>query len=248
MAAQRHLKNAPIREALIDIQFEPHVSSETLRLFSKAVMPKFDRQSNIWQQTLGFEFTEDNQSKTSTAREALGTRLDSDAVGHVVQARINGFTFSKLAPYKDWEEIRDSAKEIWYEFLKFAKPVVVTRVSVRYINALDIPLPIHDFADYFTALPQIPPTLPQGIGAFLQRVILIEPRTGSVAAITQALEESQPGTQANKVTIFLDIDCFNEKQLTPDSDELWVSLDGLRDFKNAIFFEHITEKTAELFE
>ena len=248
MATRRHLKSAPISEALIDIQFEPHVSLDILNLFAEAVKSKFDRQTNIWQQSFGVEFVQEGDSKTSSEQAVIGARFDSDERKHVVQAKVNGFTFSKLAPYANWEEINSAAKEVWDEFLQIAKPVNVTRVAVRYINALSIPLPIGDFSEYFTASPQVPAALPQGISAFLQRVVMIDPKTKSVAAVTQALEEPQAGTISSAVTIFLDIDCFQTRQIAPNDDELWAALGVLRDFKNAIFFEHITEKTAELFE
>ena len=248
MAIHRHLNKAPISEALIDIQFEPHVSLDTLNLFAEVVKSKFDRQTKIWQQSFGVEFVQVRDSKTSSEQVIIGTRFDSESLKHVVQARVNGLTFSKLAPYKDWDEIKNAAKEVWQEFLQITKPVVVTRVAVRYINALNIPLPIGDFSEYFTASPQVPALLPQGISAFLQRVVMVDPKTGSVAVVTQALEDPQAGTTLSAVNIFLDIECFQAKQIAPDDNELWATLDVLRDFKNAIFFEHITEKTAGLFE
>ncbi len=247
MATPRHLNKAPIREALIDIQFEPQISLATLREFVDAVNQKFDRQANIWQQSFGIEFAKEGDSKSSSEQSVLGWRLDSDERGLVVQARINGFSISKLAPYKDWKEIKAAAKEIWEQFVRITKPTTVSRVAVRYINALEIPLPIADFSDYLTASPQVPTALPQALTAFLQRVIMVDPKTRCVAAVTQALEEPQAGTQLGAITIFLDIDCFTVKVIAPDTEELWETLDDLRDYKNTIFFEHITERTAELY-
>ena len=66
MATSRHLKNAPISEALIDIQFEPHVSLDTLNVFAEVVKSKFDRQTKIWQQSFGVEFVQEGDSRTSS--------------------------------------------------------------------------------------------------------------------------------------------------------------------------------------
>ncbi len=248
MADRRHLKNAPIREALIDIQFEPQLTIDALNFFAEAVKSKFDKQAKIWQQPFGSEIVPDGDSKTSSEQAVIGIRFDSEELGHVVQVRVNGFTFSKLAPYKDWEEVKLAAQEAWRDFVKFSRPATINRVAVRYINALEIPLPLTDFSEYFTASPQVPKELPQGLTAFLQRVVMVDPKTESVAVVTQALEESQSATQSNAITIFLDINSFQVKQIDPSSDELWATFDVLRDFKNAIFFEHITERAAELFE
>ena len=248
MAVRRHLKNAPIREALIDIQFEPQLSIDALNYFAEAVSSKYDKQTKIWQQSFGLEIVPEGDSKTISEQAIIGIRFDSEKLGHIVQVRVNGFTFSKLAPYKDWEEVKVAAQEAWRDFVKFSKPATVNRVAVRYINALEIPLPINDFSEYLTSSPQVPKELPQGLSAFLQRVVMVEPKTQYAAVVTQALEEPKSATQSNTITIFMDIDCFQVKQFETCNDDLWTTFDGLRDFKNAIFFEYITERTAELFE
>lgn len=248
MAIRRQLKNAPIREALIDIQFEPQLTIDALNSFAEAVKSKFDKQTNIWQQSFGLEIVPEGNSKTSSEQAVIGIRFDSEKLGHVVQARVNGFTFSKLAPYTDWSEVKNAAQSAWQDFVKFSKPETVNRLAVRYINALELPLPINDFSEYLTASPQVPKSLPQGLTAFLQRVVMVDPKSESMAVVTQALEESQPVAQSNKITIFLDIDSFQVKQFSVSDSELWTSFDVLRDFKNDIFFEHITERAAELFE
>jgi uncharacterized protein (TIGR04255 family) len=243
MAINRHLKNAPIREALIDIQFEPHVSLEDIGKFSEALKHRFSHPTKIWQQSFGVEFSPVGDSRTSTEQATIGLRLESLDHGHVVQGRINGFTFSKLPPYNDWPDLRESAAEIWRIFVEVTRPMTVNRVAVRYINACPLPRTLADLSDYFTAAPQIPTELPQTLTAFLQRVVIVDHETGRTAAVTQALEEPQ-----GKVTVFLDIDCFYAIKVTPNDTELWSTLDSLREFKNNIFFSHITEQTVKLFE
>ena len=52
----------------------------------------------------------------------------------VVQARLDGFTFSRLKPYDKWESLRDEARELWQHYVQIASPETVTRVALRYIN------------------------------------------------------------------------------------------------------------------
>jgi uncharacterized protein (TIGR04255 family) len=47
--------------------------------------------------------------------------------------------------------------------------------------------------------------------------------------------------------VFLDIDTFTVSRLDPNSDQIWQVLDQLRDLKNQVFFNAITEKTKEAF-
>jgi len=45
----------------------------------------------------------------------------------------------------------------------------------------------------------------------------------------------------------LTLTAFKARQLDAADPEIWNILDGLRNYKNKIFFEHITEKTVEMF-
>ena len=248
MANKRHLDNAPIKEALIDIQFEPAASLEQLQLFASQVKELFDQKVDLWQQTFGFELSTEAKGSSHVQGSVMGVRLDSAERHHVIQAKLNGFTFSKLAPYTEWAELRSTSRKMWDQFAEIVKPKVVKRIAVRYINEIALPLPINDFAEYLTASPQVPAALPQGVTAFLQRLIITDSASSSVATVTQALEESQASIASNKIIVFLDIDTFMVTERPPNADELWAELDILRNFKNEIFFEHITEKTAELFQ
>jgi uncharacterized protein (TIGR04255 family) len=62
--------------------------------------------------------------------------------------------------------------------------------------------------------------------------------------LTQALE----GVHNGYAPIVLDIDVFMARQFDAHEEEFWRCLDQLRDFKNTVFFESITEKAMELFQ
>lgn len=244
MARKRHLNNAPIREGLVDIQFEPTVSMETLQVFASAVKAEFAEQTTVWQQAFGFQVGPDGTAAGQQERSSVGLRLADKE--RVLIVRTNGFTYSRLPPYQDWHELRASAKLLWDTFLEIVRPETVTRTAVRYINVLPLPMGTEDFSVFLNASPVVPDALPQGLASFLQRVIMVDPEGNRQAIVTQALEDSQP--TEGRVNVILDIDAIRPKRLASISEEVWSGLDTLRDFKNDIFFEHITERTAELFE
>lgn len=248
MAVQRHLSRAPAREALIDIQFEPGVSMEAIERFVAIAEPKFDRKLDLWEAFVGFK-PGGNQPETNTSHAVIGKRFDSDLPPHVLQCRTGGFTFSRLSPYGEWKDLRDEAHRWWKAFYAEVQPHTVTRIAVRYINEIKIPLPMRDFSEYFTCPPRVPEALPQGISGFLHRVIVPDESNNCVSIVTQALEgpPSITGGSAS-VTILLDIDVFRMVNLQGDRfEEIWAGLDILREQKNRMFFEHLTEKTVEMF-
>lgn len=247
MARQRHLSRAPAREALIDIQFEPRVSLEAIERFITIAEPEFQRKTDLWEAVIGLTPGED-QPQTNTRHAIIGKRLDSDQRSYVLQCRASGFTLSRLSPYGEWKDLRSEALRWWEIFRSTVQQQVVTRIAVRYINEIKLPLPMKDFEEYLTCPPRVPDSLPQGISGFLHRVIIPDESNNCVSIVTQAMEGQAPVNNSS-ITVLLDIDVFRIHRFQgKEVDEIWAALDVLRDKKNLLFFEHLTEKTVEMFE
>ena len=180
---------------------------------------------------------------SDTTYSELGIVLKSEDGTSLAQFRTDGFTFNKLAPYTRWEEVLPETLNLWAIYLELAKPEQVTRLATRYINRLKLPLPIVDLSIYLTSPPSIPQGLPQQLHGFLTRLDIIESNLS--ARLIQALERSP---DPNYLVVLLDIDAYQEAELDPQSERIPKVLGLLRDFKNRIFFESITEETARLFE
>jgi uncharacterized protein (TIGR04255 family) len=162
-----------------------------------------------------------------------------------VQFRLNGFTYNWLRPYGTWKDLRSAAQQYWHLYSESVRPVSVTRLALRYINNLVFPSPFLDFGEYLVAQPNIPPALPQKLAQFLTRITLFEDQTSFNATVTEAFEGV---INPNELTIILDIDAFSHRSFQPSEYEIWRTLDGLREFKNRIFFESLTEHAVRLFE
>ena len=155
-----------------------------------------------------------------------------------------GTRFSRLEPYETWEKMKENASRLWNEYRGIARPKALTRIATRFINVLRLPNPIYDFGDYLRAPPQVPEKLPHGISSFLTRVVMHETTIEAVGILSQALENIE---NPETMPIVLDIDVFIERNFAADTLDFWNALEQLRKFKNEIFFESITERTAELF-
>lgn len=249
MAKVRHLRNAPVREALIDIQFEPRVEVEAINRFAEGLISEFPGQHDMWEALVGFN-VEGAQASANTSHAVIGKRMDTKVDPHILQCRTSGFTFSRLAPYIEWECLRDDAKRLWGAFASEVGPQTVKRVAVRYINEIKIPLPIKDFGDYLVCPPKVPEPLPQGISGFLQRVVIPDEESRCISVVNQLFEGPSllsNGQQA--ISVVLDIDVFRQTDIESlKVDEIFVMLDALREQKNRMFFEHLTEAAVEMFE
>jgi uncharacterized protein (TIGR04255 family) len=248
MALHRHLTRAPLREALVDIQFEPRVSLEDIDRFVSSISGEFPRKTDIWEAFFGLNLA-DAPGETQSRHQAIGRRLESTDEPFVLQCRVSGFTLSRLSPYGEWSDLRAVAHRLWGEFLKHVGMVHISRIAVRYINEIRIPLPIRDFADYLTCPPTVPDALPQALTGFLSKVIIPDESMDCVSVVTQAFEgPPSEGPTGAAITVILDIDVFRTISLdNTQSEKLWEALDTLRDQKNRMFFEHLQEKTVEMY-
>jgi uncharacterized protein (TIGR04255 family) len=242
MAKLQHLARAPISEALIDIRVTLPKRTrqiEYLAGLDEQFRRQYPEKKTIHELQYKVELgSPETEEKTSTQ---LGFRYTNSDNTQVIQATLNGFTFSRLPPYQDWPKLREGAMRTWDIYSGHVQPESITRVAARYINKLTFPGPLIDFDHYLRYCPVVPKALPQILGAFFTRIVVPDQKHESTAIITQMFQPSP-----TEITVVLDIDVFREKVFT-DAQEAWSVLDRLRDFKNLIFFDSITEKAAKLY-
>jgi uncharacterized protein (TIGR04255 family) len=239
-------RSAPITEALLDIRVRNREGLEFDRL-----APLHDEIKDAYPQKReryrfqGEVRIEKGQPPTmSEARSGpdgfLFTSLDGR---RIVQARVDGFTFNWLKPYDRWDTFRDEARMNWERYRKLACPESVTRVALRYINRIPLPLPLRDFKDYVLTVPEVASDLPQGLVGFLMRLVLPFPQHECLVIVTETIEEAV----GERLPWILDIDAYVERGWSPENPEIWDVFERLRDVKNEVFFKSLTERTKELF-
>lgn len=238
------LSRPPLREALVDIRLSeslPLSFVDTLRAQSPT---GFVRVGDLKFGGFKLEVQSDRPPLlTSTPEEILGVRFDNADKSQALLLRRDGMTLSVLKNYESWQLLRDRAREFWRVFRDLSGPVVIGRLAVRYINVIDVPLG-RDFDDYLTAVPRIPPKLPQLLTGFLQRVVVPFKDDAASAIITQALE---PAVETTVPTV-LDIDVSSMGSMDGASAEIWDKLERLRLIKNRIFFASLTRVGLELYQ
>jgi len=245
MAQEEWLKNAPITEALLDIRVKPspHIDLSRLASFQDAIKDQYPSKQQRIEWHGSVQIKPGTSPKIETAESPQGYIFFSNDRTQAVQARLDGFAFSRLKPYKTWDALRDEAKELWRQYVQIVAPEAITRVALRYINRLEIPLPIRNFNEYILTVPEIAPALPQALSNFFMRLVLPEPSLKATAIITETME--QPPIAGEILPLIIDIDAFSDASYEVNADEVWIAFEELRKFKNKIFFGSITEKMKE---
>jgi len=246
MANQRHLGNAPIIEAIIDfrVKLPPEFNPGGFSTLSKTISSRYPKSEPRKLITGTFGMKENKPFINLPEMKGIqGYIYKTEDEKNVAQFRIDGFTFSRLKPYTEWENIISEARSLWGKYYDQSSPELISRIAVRYINKLDLPIAMKKFEEYLTAPPQIPESLPQEVSQFLTRVVIH--KADITANIIQTLDRSQ---KPKHLGVILDIDVYKTSQKGIDESSLWTEFERLRNMKNLVFFESITEKTARLYE
>jgi uncharacterized protein (TIGR04255 family) len=240
-----HLTKAPIVEAVIEFQVDlPTMSSvasarEAHGLFREAYPEAMELMSG----SVEFQFGPAEKAKAPTSTsEHMGMRFVSRDGRKIVDFGLKAFAFHWLAPYSEWSEFRTESKRLWEIYVPKMKPKAITRLGVRFINNLAIPQSARDLCDYLVPGPIIPPGLPQSVQSFLSRVEIVDEANKRLGIVTQTL---QGLSGDGNLSVLLDVDAVRTGSFAPDDPTTWEIADKLRDFKNQIFFNSVTDKLLE---
>lgn len=238
-----HYSKAPIIEAVIDFQVKlpAGVTLPDLKKIYKLLKPIYPtkKDSVVFQSSVSMGA----KVAASASQSQIGFALTSSDERQILQTRLNGFTFSRLPQYDKWESFRSDALSAWTVYCKFARPLEINRIATRYINRIDIPLPIGDFKDYLRTGPEISPDLSQALNGFYFEVHIPQDDIKSNLVIREAII---PSSKEDVVSVMLDIDVFSSVHIVDDMSSAWKMLDILRDRKNIAFEACITDKVREL--
>ena len=247
MAQPRSLARPPIVEALVDLQ---------------TTIPSDQAVFNALAEELKHEFPTREERRNFEARievrdgKVVSPRVDASAFGGVriatadrsvyVQFRPDGFTLNNLTAYLGGDQLIAKTLTLWEMLVERTAPEVVSRVALRYINRLGLPLKSGDtFARYLTSPPSLPKGAPSEVSQFLSRIVAHDDKRQATAVVVQQLKLPEAG---QPVAITVDIDVFRAGDFPTDSSSLRGILDSLRMLKNETFFSLLTEETVSFYE
>lgn len=249
MPSPRHLRNAPITEAVFDfrVKARAELRAEEFATLQSQLADRFP----TMQPRRGFQATfgiVEAKARPPVVRELglQGYFFKTADEKTVAQFRVDGFTFNRLHPYTKWEELFVQAMELWQVYSALARPAVITRLAVRYLNRIPLPPGPFELETYLRSAPIVPPELPQQVSGFLTRVTIHDPATDIFASIAQALEAYAHGQQS---AVILDIDAFKQGEFgVEDHAGVEEIFNRLRALKNVVFFNSLTDEALRQFE
>jgi len=242
----------PITEAVIEIRLDqpvPKVSLDKVRARALKKYPLSDELSSV-----GVLF-EPEKAAARVKQEWIGYKLTNVDSTDILMLQSQAFSTSRLAPYPGWESFCGNARQEWNEWKREVGYIKVIRIGVRYINRLDIPVENDGFIrveDYLKLYVQLPnfetamtglPIAPK-MADFTTQVHMHLSNDQCELTINSS---SIPSPLVKHLSLVLDIDVSRQREVPQHDEEIWALIDRIRDYKNHIFEESITEAAREIF-
>lgn len=251
MTVSTKYKNSPITEALIDFRTSQTTHASEGDVLNLAQANRGREEDYPTPEELYFfegMFSTDASPIAHATKSHIGYKFTSADRRYIFQPTTVGFTVNRLAPYEAWESFQDEAKKLWNNYLELAKVTTVTRIAVRYINKINLPLPFNDFRDYLSTLPEVSSAMPTALSSYFMQLQIPLPTHEARVILTQALLEP---SKENVATVLLDLDVFKENlliELSSSGGSEWKILDELHEEAGLIFEACITDETRRLFD
>ena len=152
------LKNSPIQEAVITFDCSSRtglLTDEFAKRLSKDLSGDYPIMERLLVSEQSSPKSEEGEKGRAGWESVFAVRFkDADSASQLVQYRENGFSFNRLEPYVSFSSYSDAIAASWSCYLKHAKPTYLERISMRYINRIELPFDDSEtsLSDYFTVV------------------------------------------------------------------------------------------------
>ena len=248
-AKSLQLLSAPIIEAVIDIDCDmpPTVDLAALApAATQAFSTQYPNTRTQLTQETQFEIRDQESPKVTTQHGLAALQFFSEDERQLVQFRRQGFSFNRLAPYSSLDDYLPEIERTWRLFVNLAAPVTITRIRLRYINRLGLPLTNGkvELDEFLKLGPRLPDDANLMFSSFLNQHIVTESVTGNIVKIIMS---SQP-PEGETLPLILDIEAERPCAIEPtDWTQIAERIGSLRSLKNLIFNQSLTETCLNLF-
>jgi uncharacterized protein (TIGR04255 family) len=238
-----HLARAPIVEAVIEVRARAGVGWERSRAEGqlKRKLPEYPNVSSP--AAAHPELAPVSVPHDEQVLESRDLRFESADKRQIAQFGRDGFSFSRLHPYLDWEQFHNEALRLWKMHVELASPTDVHLLVVRFLNRIPLSAPRPRVQDL-----ESPPKPPRGldlpVAAFFHQETLQVPGQLYALHVRTLQPASAPDLEPG---LILDIEVFTSEPFALQTDALEKRLPEMRWLKNKAFFGSLRPKALQYF-
>lgn len=173
--------------------------------------------------------------------------MDSRPPVQILQFREDGFSFNRLRPYEGFDSYQEAIANGWEFYRTRAKPKLVSRLSMRFINRIELPFGDESvlLTDYLRFMRPAVPAENQQLAGIFQTLRFRCTKSSAFSQVTIATQDASE----TSLPVVLDIETYLDLNRPPDPFEEFANeLDCLRRLKNEIFRNSLTPECLQQFQ
>ncbi|PQO31033.1 TIGR04255 family protein [Blastopirellula marina] len=237
-----HLPDAPIAEAIIHwrARAERKLVPNEFQKELKSRLPDYPHHQQQFE--MAAEINAESQS-FSHQQNWHGFRFETEDKRYVAQFTRNGFVFSRLQPYENWNTFRTEAIRLWEIYRELTEPSEIQRLGVRFINVIKDVTPT-ELNDLLAAPPRCAPNLNIPLAGFMHQSVFEIPGHPYNLNVIQTIQPAPP-TQKGPTNLILDLDVSTSRFIA--TEEINKRLQDMQWIKNKAFFSFLTKSAISKF-
>jgi len=228
------LKRTPIKEIILTISFKENADLTCLDKFQN--LPEIQKTFTVRQ--AGFhtkvEANDSNEKPIANIQNDGYVLRSSEPLNRIIQARRGSFALHKVKGYESFDVLYNELIEYWNALLKCTGNLTINNISVRYLNFIE-----KESSESIQDLIKIHTVHPFGNDInnnFSQLKFEYQKNPEIIVNLVTAR-----GMDNNKEGIIFDV--MLNRRIKPNEENALSLFKEMRDVKNDLFFETITELT-----
>ncbi len=243
------LANPPIVEAVLDLDCDLPPSVDFAAVQNAVGDTYGDRYPTVrplFLQEAKIESKSDAPPEMSIRRGIQAYQCFDKSEKQLVQVRLQGYSFNRLAPYTSLDDYLPEIERTWNLFLKIMSPVQIRVVRLRYINRILLPLINKQVElEQYLKINFSPADDKLILTGFLDQYAAVEKDTRHEVNVVIT---SQPADNEQLPIIFDNCVACAARAQPEDWIGILAKIQSLRDLKNRVFKNTLTEKCLNLFQ
>lgn len=238
-------KRTPITEAVIGITFAEQLDASKLGKANKKFIKAYSQHEEVKNISLKVELSHEGRANADDTQVTIGHRRSNKDADELLVLWPSEFVVSQLAPYPGWEAFIARFERDWKTWKQVTGFRQVSRIGVRFINRIDIPLIDNEIEHekYLNVYTQLP-SLISSVGNYgVQMATFID----DINCTFKLNSGTVRAPILSYGSFLLDLD-FGRMSDVPQSDaDILALLNQIRVKKNEVFESCITNRARKLF-
>jgi uncharacterized protein (TIGR04255 family) len=244
--SEQPYKQPPITEAVIEIRFAVPNEDATIAKASADFKSHYPQENTVTNVAVQLYLPTGPEIKTAAQTlEKSGYRRSSTDQTQLLLLWPDNFVISQLAPYPGWDAFFERFSrdwEIWKRAIGYRK---ISRIGVRYINRIDIPLsgPFLQYEQFLNIYAHLPESLGP-VSSYAVQAQMPLPKIGCKLTLNSGIV---PSPVLRHVSFVFDQDIGNEETPPQNDEGIYKLLNEIRVKKNSVFESCVTDQARRLF-